>query len=89
MPFAEGDNVELTVSFVTDDACWGTSGDAVGFVHHTGWSGQQPIPDSAVPREGQRLRVRVIRVVRPQEQLPPWTTFGGKYKIDFAAVVED
>ena len=87
MPLAKGDILELLVTHVSDDACWGISGEFTGFVHHTGWSDKRPIPESAVPVEGQWLKVKVLHVVQDGEQLPAWSTFDGKFKIDFAAVV--
>ena len=87
MPVAEGDILELLVTYVSGDACWGTAADLTGFIHHTGWSKERPIPDSAVPIEGQKLTVKVTHVVRDGEQLPAWSTFGGRFKIDFAAAV--
>lgn len=87
MSVAKGDILELLITFVTDDACWGTAGNLIGFVHHRAWSRERPIPESAVPVEGQKLTVKVIHVVQDGEDLPAWSTFGGKFKIDFAASV--
>lgn len=87
MPVAKGEILDLLVTYVSRDACWGTHGDLTGFVHHTGWSKERPIPESAVPIEGQQLTVKVIHIVQPGENLPAWCTFGGKFKIDFAATV--
>jgi hypothetical protein len=89
MPVAKGDILDLLVTYVSDDACWGTAGVLTGFVHHTGWSKARSIPESAVPIEGQKLTVKVTHVVQDGEQLPAWSTFGGKFKIDFAAAIPE
>lgn len=85
MEIAEGDILELLVMFVSSDACWGTSGDLTGFIHHKGWSARVPVPDSAIPIVGQTIRVRVVHVVEDDDQLPAWSTFGGKFKVNFSA----
>ena len=88
MPLVKGEIVGLTVTFVTADGCWGIAGDWVGFVHHSGWSKERPIPESAVPSVGQVLRVRILKVVKLGEAVPAWATFGGKFNIDFSAMVD-
>jgi hypothetical protein len=87
MSVEKGDILELLVTFVSGDACWGTSGNLTGFVHHTGWSEEPPIPESAVPVEGQTLTVKVIHVVQACERLPKWSTFDVKFKVDPVALV--
>ena len=88
MGVAVGDVVELTIIEVAGYACWGEAGGQIGFVHCVEWSRLRPIPDSAVPEVGDKLRVKVFRVIDgPQEQLPLDITFGGKFRVDFAASV--
>ena len=87
MMLKQGDILDLLVTYVSGDACWGLFGNLIGFVHHSGWSKERPIPDSAVPMEGHLLRVKVIHVVAPGEQLPAWSTFGGKFDVAFAGAV--
>jgi hypothetical protein len=88
MGVAVGDVVELTVKEVAGYACWGEAGGQVGFVHCVEWSRERPIPHDAIPKVGERLQVKVFRVIDgPQEQLPLDITNCGKFRVDFAASV--
>jgi hypothetical protein len=88
MSVAVGDVVTITVIDVAGYACWGVVDGQVGFVHCVEWSRERPIPEEAVPKVGDRLRVKVFRVVDvPQEQLPADVTFDGKFHVDFAGSV--
>jgi hypothetical protein len=89
MAVAVGDVVTLTVIEVVGYACWGITEGQVGFVHCYEWSWERPVPQADEPKVGDRLRVKVFRVVREsQEQLPLDVTFGGRIKVDFAASVK-
>jgi hypothetical protein len=80
-----GDIVKLNIIEVAGYACWGISGDQVGFIHCTEWSRKRPIPDEEIPKVGDSLQVRVFRLVDlPQDQLPADVTFDGKFRVDFA-----
>jgi hypothetical protein len=80
-----GDIVRLTVTKVSDYACWGAAGDQVGFVHCVDWSAAKPVPDSKLPKIGDQLRVKVFRLVtESQDALPADVTFGGTIIVHFA-----
>ncbi len=88
MGVAVGDVVDMTVVEVQGYACWGEADGQIGFVHCVEWSRLRPIPDDATPKVGDKLRVKVFRVIdEPQEELPLDITLGGTFCVDFAASV--
>jgi hypothetical protein len=65
-----------------------TSSGEVCVVHCLEWSEKRPIPEEECPKAGDILQVNVMRVVnRPQSELPPDATFGGRFRIDFVGSV--
>lgn len=86
---AIGDVVELEIIFDGYYAVWGQAADGqVGVVHCFEWSAERPIPEVSCPRVGDRVRVKVMRVVaRPQAELPSDATFGGRIRIDFVGSI--
>jgi len=88
MEIASGQKIELRITFIAGYACWGLYDNFVGFVPCEAWSDERPIPDSAIPRTGQQLPVRIVKVLTLNDEIPEWATFGGKFKTSFTAAVQ-
>jgi hypothetical protein len=87
-PIATGDIRDARIVYVSGYGCWCEIEGVMGFMPYEGWSSERPIPESAVPLEGQRLPVRVVHVLGPDRAVPEWATFGGRYNIKFTAAIQ-
>ncbi len=77
-----GETTTVQVAFVADYACWGrTAGGEVGMI---------PLEEEDFPEVGQRLRVRVVRLLDPvgQEQHSDMTYDGRIRRVDFLGSLE-
>lgn len=85
MSVVVGEVIEIVVTLDGNYAVWGqTQNGQVGVVHCFQWSGEHPIPDELCAKVGDRLRVKVMRIItQPQGELPSDATFDGRIRIDF------
>jgi hypothetical protein len=83
------DEVDLIVTLDGGYAVWGQTADGqVGVVHCFEWSAERPIPEESYPRIGDRVRVKVMRVVNQlQSDLPSDATHDGRIHIDFVGSI--
>ena len=88
MKISIGDKVVIEIIEVMQYACWGKIDEYICFVHCTEWSNERPVPDNAVPKIGEFLKVKVFYVADWSKEIPPAdVTCDGKYHVNLAGSV--